>query len=134
MSDKEAKFFCEYCDSEVPRNARFCKKCGHFFLSVRCPACGKTGDQSEFTDGCPACGYAFSGTPQKAKPVEPPAPKKKIAFSAFFPKKQPVRYYHGAVASAPVMAKKEDSLPLWIYLFTAGILVGLILFFLSLAR
>ncbi len=133
MSDKEAKFFCEYCDSEVPRNARFCRKCGHFFLSVRCPACGKTGDQSEFKDGCPACGYAFSGSPQKPKTVPSPEPKKKIAFSRFFPRSQPVRYFQGAAMSASAV-KKEDSLPLWIYLLTAGILIGLILFFLSLAR
>ena len=39
-SKASAKFFCESCGAEVPRNARFCKKCGRFFASVRCPNCG----------------------------------------------------------------------------------------------
>ena len=34
---KEAKFFCESCGSEVPRNSRVCPTCGKFFASVRCP-------------------------------------------------------------------------------------------------
>ena len=63
----KAKFFCEYCDTEVPQNAKFCPRCGHFFASVRCPACGKTGDHGEFTNGCPACGYAFSSQPSARK-------------------------------------------------------------------
>ena len=42
-TDKEAKFFCESCGSEVPRKSRFCPVCGKFFASVRCPKCGHTG-------------------------------------------------------------------------------------------
>lgn len=65
---KKPKFFCEYCGAEVRRNDRVCPKCGKFFASVRCPACGFTGDTAAFRDGCPACGYAvFSGSP-RARP------------------------------------------------------------------
>ena len=52
MSNPKAKFFCEYCDTEVPQKAIVCPKCGHFFASVRCPQCGHTGTQSEFSNGC----------------------------------------------------------------------------------
>ncbi|MCR4735698.1 MAG: zinc ribbon domain-containing protein [Treponema sp.] len=55
---KEAKFFCESCGSEVPRQAKFCPTCGKFFASVRCPRCGKVGTNDDFINGCPDCGYA----------------------------------------------------------------------------
>ena len=74
MNDsKKAKFFCESCGSEVRGNARFCPKCGRFFASVKCPKCGKIGDQSMFKNGCPVCGYAnplgnaTSTSPQEVK-------------------------------------------------------------------
>jgi len=57
---KRAKFFCEFCGNEVKQNDKFCNYCGKFFASVRCPNCGKTGRTEEFTNGCPACGYAVS--------------------------------------------------------------------------
>ncbi|WP_428768206.1 zinc ribbon domain-containing protein [Treponema sp. HNW] len=53
------KFFCEFCDTEVPLNARLCPKCGRFFASVRCPNCGHTGEHAAFKKGCPKCGYAM---------------------------------------------------------------------------
>ena len=55
---KEAKFFCESCGSEVPRQSKFCPTCGKFFASVRCPRCGKIGTNDDFKNGCPECGYA----------------------------------------------------------------------------
>ena len=55
------KFFCESCNTEVPLDAKFCPKCGRFFASVRCPACGQTGEHSDFAKGCPRCGYAMAG-------------------------------------------------------------------------
>ncbi len=57
---KEAKFFCESCGSEVPRNSKTCPTCGKFFASVRCPQCGRIGSNEEFTNGCPTCGYAVN--------------------------------------------------------------------------
>ena len=57
---KEAKFFCESCGSEVPRNSKTCPQCGKFFASVRCPQCGRTGSNEDFINGCPTCGYAVN--------------------------------------------------------------------------
>ena len=57
---KEAKFFCESCGSEVPRNSKTCPVCGKFFASVRCPQCGRIGDNDDFKNGCPTCGYAIN--------------------------------------------------------------------------
>lgn len=54
---KKAKFFCENCGSEVPENAKVCKHCGKFFVSIRCPKCGQVGDSKTFQNGCPNCGY-----------------------------------------------------------------------------
>jgi len=65
VKNKKAKFFCENCGSEVPENARLCKKCGKFFISVRCPNCGKTGNSSDFKNGCPSCGYAVASGPKR---------------------------------------------------------------------
>lgn len=57
---KEAKFFCESCGSEVPRNSKVCPTCGKFFASVRCPQCGRIGSNEDFKNGCPTCGYAVN--------------------------------------------------------------------------
>ena len=57
---KEAKFFCESCGSEVPRSSKTCPVCGKFFASVRCPQCGRIGDNDTFKNGCPTCGYAIN--------------------------------------------------------------------------
>ena len=57
---KEAKFFCESCGSEVPRNSKVCPSCGKFFASVRCPKCSATGSNDDFKNGCPRCGYAIN--------------------------------------------------------------------------
>ncbi len=60
---KEAKFFCESCGSEVPRNSKVCPTCGKFFASVRCPQCGRIGSNDDFKNGCPTCGYAVNSDP-----------------------------------------------------------------------
>lgn len=115
---KQAKFFCEYCDSEVPINARFCPKCGHFFLAVRCPACGKTGDQDEFTNGCPQCGYAFNG-----EPIKKSGPAKTASSKNLFPKHDS-RSYTGTTSSKK---RSDDALPPWIYIATlAGFAIVLL--------
>lgn len=126
MQKKQAKFFCENCGAEVAQNARFCKKCGRFFSSVRCPVCGKTGSSNAFVNGCPSCGYAgkdkggiasFSTIEQARN-----ASEKKGHF--FFHKKHPSQSAPGAKAHG------DGSLPAWIYAVTLcallGIVVGLV--------
>ncbi|MDR1419710.1 MAG: zinc ribbon domain-containing protein [Treponema sp.] len=85
---KSPKFFCEHCGAQVARDARACPRCGRFFASVRCPACGYTGAESLFAGGCPSCGY--SSPSQRRGP--------------FSPVKKP--------------ARSTGPLPLWIYLFS----------------
>ncbi len=112
--NKKAKFFCENCGSEVPENAKLCKKCGKFFISVRCPNCGKSGTSKEFKKGCPGCGYAM-GKPGFAGAS---TLDKAAALNALL---------SGASASARRNAgshKNDHSLPVWIYAFTFALLVG----------
>ncbi|MDR1144068.1 MAG: zinc-ribbon domain-containing protein [Spirochaetaceae bacterium] len=71
-----ARFFCDHCGAEVPRNSKRCSRCGRYFAFVRCPQCGFTGEEFLFKDGCPVCGYcALPGRPGEAPdwPVERPA-------------------------------------------------------------
>ena len=58
---KDPRFFCENCNTEVPKDAKCCPKCGRYFESVRCPACGFIGEEALFKDGCPVCGYSSRG-------------------------------------------------------------------------
>jgi len=59
---KEApRFFCDNCGAEVDFNLRSCPQCGRFFTSVRCPACGFSGEEALFKSGCPSCGYSAPG-------------------------------------------------------------------------
>lgn len=114
MKNKKAKFFCENCGAEVPENAKLCKNCGKFFISVRCPKCGRTGTGKEFKKGCPSCGYAvgkanFTSTEKTYNNY--------IALSHIFDQ-------NGRMAKK---IKTENSLPLWIYIFTAGMLVGVMI-------
>jgi len=61
---KKPRFFCDNCGAEVENNAKSCPGCGRFFSSVRCPACGHSGEESRFLHGCPSCGYSSPmGTP-----------------------------------------------------------------------
>ncbi|MDR1287449.1 MAG: zinc ribbon domain-containing protein [Treponema sp.] len=85
---KSPKFFCEHCGAEVARSAKACPRCGRFFASVRCPACGYTGAESLFRGGCPSCGYSSGG--QK----------------------------RGLFPSGKKPARSALPLPLWIYLFS----------------
>lgn len=120
---KQAKFFCENCGSEVPENSKLCKNCGKFFSAVRCPNCGATGHSSDFKNGCPECGYAvnknsgknisFSKTENNAK-----------ALAAIFHNSK--RSSQGPFNNQ-VTIKNENSLPIWVYVSTA--LVMLILLF-----
>ncbi|MDR0402737.1 MAG: hypothetical protein LBH35_04010 [Treponema sp.] len=71
MKHSDARFFCENCGAEVNRDTGRCPSCGRVFASVRCPACGFTGGESLFREGCPVCGYcAPPETPDNA-PARP---------------------------------------------------------------
>jgi predicted amidophosphoribosyltransferase len=63
-------FFCENCGAEVPLTVKRCPGCGRFFESVRCPKCGLTGTESQFTKGCPGCGYSPGRKFRKKTPEE----------------------------------------------------------------
>lgn len=120
---KEAKFFCENCGEEVAQNARFCKKCGRFFSSVRCPKCGKVGSAHAFAKGCPQCGYAEKPTKSSSKKEKNEA----VSFSKnhfFFHKPK-----SNVVNSTKKRSYNSSSLPVWIYGITFGLLVVMIILF-----
>lgn len=121
---KEAKFFCESCGNEVPRNSKTCPSCGKFFASVRCPNCGRTGSNDDFTNGCPTCGYAvnpdslgaggayrpfLSGSKSNSKYTG----KNNLDFSIFKGRKN--NSYH-----------PDSGLPVWVYAFTVFVLLILV--------
>ena len=123
---KEAKFFCESCGSEVPRNSKVCPTCGKFFASVRCPQCGATGTNDDFRDGCPRCGYAinpdnlnsghsgaknFSGSDNNKKNKKS---KQEIDWSIFHSKKSSAGY-------------AESGLPIWVYVSSVFVLIILVI-------
>lgn len=99
---KAAKFFCESCGSEVPKNAKFCPVCGKFFASVRCPQCGKIGSVSEFKNGCSICGYAMHSKLTNVNSKKESYDKIKIN-------------------------QNDSSLPIWIYICTFFVLIILVI-------
>ena len=123
---KQAKFFCEFCDSEVPAKARFCPKCGHFFLSVRCPACGKTGSHEEFEHGCPQCGYAFDGENNNAT--------NNSNNNSFAHDSEHNRTDIKCFTASRRKRKNDDALPLWIYAATFIVFAGILMFIISQCR
>ena len=118
---KEAKFFCQCCGSEVPRKSKFCPKCGKFFASVLCPNCGHTGKTSDFINGCPECGYAVNGsnTGNKTSATSPAATKNI--------KMKKNRLYLPLGKSSKKVSSSDSELPLWVYLLSLVILVGLMM-------
>jgi predicted RNA-binding Zn-ribbon protein involved in translation (DUF1610 family) len=77
---KAPRFFCDNCGCEVDTRAKVCPHCGRFFASVRCPACGFSGEEKLFLRGCPSCGYSTPSFKQK-----PRFPAKKNSSSALAP-------------------------------------------------
>ncbi|MCM1321159.1 MAG: zinc ribbon domain-containing protein [Bacteroides sp.] len=113
-----ARFFCENCNAEVKANARFCGKCGKFFVSVRCPSCGKTGPQAMFAAGCPNCGYAGakSGSGEANKPQTDNSGR---------------RLFRGGKAGASrgrkqMQRRSSGDLPYWVYGMLAAIFSAVI--------
>ncbi|MBP5520593.1 MAG: zinc ribbon domain-containing protein [Treponema sp.] len=126
---KEAKFFCESCGSEVPRNSRVCPTCGKFFASVRCPKCGKMGTNSDFKNGCPKCGYAINpdssgGSHQNS------IPGVAATNGRFSNGKTKTRgalgFFFGRKKSSSNNGYNEQSLPFWIYAVSIIVLAVLI--------
>lgn len=120
---KQAKFFCENCGSEVPENAKLCKKCGKFFISVRCPNCGKTGTSREFKDGCTQCGYAV-GKPGSAYAGISAADKAKALSSLLSGAKSELNSKNTRHAFA---RQSSESLPVWIYAVTGILLLTVVI-------
>lgn len=117
---QNAKFFCESCGAEVPQNARCCRHCGRFFTSVRCPACGETGNPNKFAGGCPKCGYAFTGAAATTRQPRPSRSARRRLLSAI-------------KARLGTSTRTDDSLPRWMYALTGcalfGIVCALLLYF-----
>lgn len=114
-----AKFFCEFCDYEVPIDAHICPRCGHFFASVRCPVCGKVGDQSMFKHGCPKCGYA--GTPKKKQQAFEESGQPKERRKLTLPKFNGINLPEGNHRKVTT-----GSLPIWIYIVVLGLVLGIL--------
>jgi len=51
------RYFCDLCGTEVPKNTVRCPQCGRYFTAIQCPRCGFRGEEKDFTQGCPKCGY-----------------------------------------------------------------------------
>jgi uncharacterized membrane protein YvbJ len=100
------RFYCDNCGSEVAQDEQECHNCGRSFLSVRCPACGLTGEVKIFDNGCPKCGYSV-GTQADTKPtLEKEKPKK----------------------SRPEENKGYYILPIWVYVVTGIIFFSVFAF------
>ncbi len=127
MSTQNAKFFCESCGAEVPRNARFCKKCGRFFSSVRCPNCGATGSPDKFANGCPKCGYTVDGDAFQGSGHSSRSYQKEGKIS----RKTKKNFRTAILAKAAVFnsdRRTDESLPFWMYILTGLVLIGLLFF------
>lgn len=131
---KTARFFCEFCDTEVAGDTSFCPKCGRFFASVRCPACNFTGSHTAFYYGCPQCGYAMNGSSSKASIPAGTTfntqnnPKKQ---NKFFRKKNHNKNNHQTYGKHNKKSNSsiDSGLPSWIYI----VLLLLLLTFLKIA-
>lgn len=115
-TDKEAKFFCESCGSEVPRKSRFCPVCGKFFASVRCPKCGHTGASEDFKSGCPECGYAVNSNASLSQNQNSDISSQKN-----------IKYKNKIASKKTNKSGQDGSLPVWIYIISVFVLIILII-------
>ena len=125
---KEAKFFCESCGSEVPRNSRTCPTCGKFFMSVRCPQCGRIGSNEDFKNGCPTCGYAVnpdSGMGHGGYGIPDSLSGQNRAGKGRYGTRGLLGL--GRSSSSAGSGYVESSLPWWVYLVSIMILLALVL-------
>lgn len=121
---KEAKFFCESCGSEVPRNAKVCPVCGKFFASVRCPKCGKIGSVDDFKNGCPFCGYAVNPFLPQNLSKNTKDNQKKSSLKNKNTKLKNKTYF--SVSNSNSTQKNDSGLPIWIYFATILVLIILV--------
>jgi hypothetical protein len=63
------RYFCDLCGTEVPKNTVRCPQCGRYFTAIQCPRCGFRGEEKDFTQGCPKCGYMKISRPPGAGKV-----------------------------------------------------------------
>lgn len=112
---KQAKFFCESCGSEVPKNSKVCLTCGRFFAAVRCPNCGKTGSSQDFSDGCPQCGYAVDEN-KKMNNIKQKDSVYKNDNSDSYSKSR-----FGRISFRKSLYSPESSLPVWVYIVVISI-------------
>ena len=119
---KEAKFFCESCGSEVPRNSKVCPNCGKFFASVRCPQCGRIGSHDLFKNGCPTCGYAVNPTSGKG------STNQLNNFENNKNNKFGIRRILGLGINRSSKTKNynDSALPIWVYIVSIMILAALL--------
>jgi uncharacterized membrane protein YvbJ len=96
-------FYCDNCGAEVSQSEPSCPTCGRKFASIRCPACGFSGEEKLFNNGCPECGYQV--LPGKG------GHKNKRAVSRHNRKK--------AASDSSV----EGALPVWAYFLTVAVFV-----------
>ena len=125
---KEAKFFCESCGSEVPRNSRTCPTCGKFFASVRCPQCGRIGSNEDFKNGCPTCGYAVN--PDDGFGHHSSGMYGNINGNAGMSARYGIKGLLGLGGRKSAVSGGgyvESSLPWWIYLVSILILIALVI-------
>ena len=127
-NSKEAKFFCESCGSEVPRNSKTCPNCGKFFASVRCPQCGRIGSNEEFANGCPTCGYAVNpddGMGRRGSGIPGAFGSDKKGNNRFG-----ARGLLGLAGKTGVSSSRggyvESGLPIWVYVVSLMILAALV--------
>jgi DNA-directed RNA polymerase subunit RPC12/RpoP len=60
------RYFCDLCGTEVPKNTIRCPSCGRYFTAIQCPRCGFRGEEKDFAQGCPKCGYMKISRPTTA--------------------------------------------------------------------
>ena len=60
------RYFCDLCGTEVPKNTIRCPSCGRYFTAIQCPRCGFRGEEKDFAQGCPKCGYMKISRPSAA--------------------------------------------------------------------
>ena len=101
---QKAKFFCENCGSEVSENAKVCKTCGKFFISVRCPNCGYAVNKQQ--------GASSTGNRKRQKNQRGKKSRSQYGFNTVF-----------SSGKSGYVQNEESSLPLWVYIVTVSVLV-----------